>query len=75
VNDGSESITIANVMPGCHCVTADAPKQPIEPGKSGYIEVEYDTTIEGDFVKDFIVTSNAEGDDATKIVYVKGTVR
>jgi Protein of unknown function (DUF1573) len=75
VNDGSEPLTIANVLPGCHCVTADSPKQPIEPGKSGYIEVEYDTTIEGDFIKDFIVTSNAEGDDGTKIVYVKGTVR
>jgi Protein of unknown function (DUF1573) len=74
-NDGAEPIRIASVLPGCHCVSADAPKQAIEPGKSGYIEVEYDTTIEGDFNKDFIVTSNSEGDDATKIIYVKGTVR
>lgn len=74
-NDGSEPLTISSIIPGCSCVTAELPKEPIAPGKTGFIEVEYDTNIEGAFIKDFVVSSNAGGDDAVKIVYIKGTVR
>lgn len=74
-NDGSEPLTISSIIPGCSCVTAELPKEPIAPGKTGFIEVEYDTQKEGEFIKDFVVSSNASGDDAVKIVYIKGTVR
>ncbi len=74
-NDGSEPLTITSIIPGCSCVTAQAPTEPIQPGKTGFIEVEYDTTHEGDFTKDFVISSNAVGEDAVKIVYIKGTVR
>ncbi len=74
-NDGSEPLTITSIIPGCSCVTAETPKEPILPGKTGFIEVEYDTTHEGDFTKDFVISSNAVGEDAVKIVYIKGTVR
>ncbi|MEY4926653.1 MAG: hypothetical protein RI894_1089 [Bacteroidota bacterium] len=73
-NDGSEPLTISSIIPGCSCVTAEAPKEAIAPGKSGFIEVEYDTTQEGDFLKDFVISSNAAGEDAVKIVYIKGHV-
>ncbi len=74
-NDGSEPLIISSIIPGCSCVTADAPKDPIAPGKTGFIEVEYDTTQEGDFLKDFVISSNVAGEEAVKIVYIKGHVR
>jgi Protein of unknown function (DUF1573) len=73
-NDGTEPLVISSIIPGCSCVTAEMPKEPIQPGKTGFIEVEYDTTHEGEFVKDFVISSNSSGEDAVKIVYIKGTV-
>ena len=73
-NTGSEPLIISGCSGSCGCTVPSCPKEPILPGKSGSIEVEYDTTHEGEFMKDFVISSNAAGEDAVKIVYIKGNV-
>lgn len=43
-NTGDKSLTIKDVVTDCGCILAEFPKEPIEPGKTGLIEVEFDSS-------------------------------
>lgn len=43
INTGSKDLVLANVKPSCGCTLADYSKQPIAPGKSGFIKATFDT--------------------------------
>lgn len=71
-NVGKEPIIISNVQASCGCTTPSWPKEPILPGKTGVIKVQYNAASPGSFNKSITVMSNAK--TPTKVLYVKGTV-
>ncbi|TAL61762.1 MAG: DUF1573 domain-containing protein [Bacteroidetes bacterium] len=58
-NTGKEDLIISNCRAGCECTTAKCVKDPVKPGKTGFIEVHYDSTRVGKFGKEVMVHSNA----------------
>lgn len=72
-NTGSAPLVISNVRSSCGCTIPKKPEDPILPGKTGQIQVKYDTNRVGPIRKAITVTSNA--DTPTKILKIKGTVK
>ena len=58
-NLGEEAIVINRVRSTCGCTVPQWPKEPIEPGASAEIQVLYDTSKTGTFLKSIIVYSSA----------------
>jgi hypothetical protein len=71
-NNGKEPIVISNVQASCGCTTPKWPKEPILPGKSASINVQYNAASPGGFNKSITITSNSK--TPTKVLYIKGTV-
>ena len=71
-NNGKEPLIIKNAKGSCGCTVPSWPKEPIAPGKTGEIGVEYDTKREGVFTKTITLTTNA--DKAPVILTIKGEV-
>lgn len=81
-NSGTQPLTIINVKSSCSCLTAEASKEPLMPGKSGTIKVKYDIKRQGPISKTItLVTDEVESIDANKnpvyktyTINVKGNV-
>lgn len=58
-NVGKEAIVINRVRSTCGCTIPEWPREPIEPGASGKIEVIYNTATTGTFLKSVYVYSTA----------------
>lgn len=58
-NVGKEAIVINRVRSTCGCTIPEWPREPIEPGDSGKIEVIYNTATTGTFLKSVYVYSTA----------------
>ena len=71
-NTGKEPIVISNVQASCGCTTPKWPKEPILPGKSAVINVQYNAANPGGFNKSITISSNAK--TPSKVIYIKGTV-
>ena len=71
-NTGNAPLIISNVKSSCGCTVPKKPTAPIMPGKSGEIEVKYDTNRVNPIRKTITVTSNAE--TQTVALKIKGTV-
>lgn len=71
-NTGKSPLILNNVKASCGCTTPTWPKEPIAPGKSGSIKVEYDSKRIGPFTKSITVTSNAKT-PSTELI-IKGVV-
>ena len=71
-NTMKKPLVIHNVKPSCCCTKAYWPKEPIQPGKSGVIKLDYNTKIPGTFNKTITVSSNAK--NSTVIIHIKGNV-
>jgi len=70
-NTGKEPIVISRVQPSCGCTVPDWSKDPILPGKTGFVKASYGSQGRpGHFEKSMTVFSNA----GTKMVSFKGTV-
>lgn len=65
-NTGNSNLIIKDAKAGCGCTTPKWSKEPIGPGKTGFIEVGYDAKAEGNFVKDIKVQTN--GGDVKLII-------
>jgi len=50
-NTGEHNLVISKVESDCGCVTTNFPKEPVKPGETGIIEVEFDSS--GMFGKQF----------------------
>ncbi|KQC31652.1 hypothetical protein AAY42_07235 [Flagellimonas eckloniae] len=72
-NTGSVPLVISAVKSSCGCTIPKKPEDPILPGKTGEIQVKYDTKRVGPIRKAITVTSNA--DTPTKVLKIKGTVK
>ncbi|HEV7926025.1 MAG TPA: DUF1573 domain-containing protein [Verrucomicrobiae bacterium] len=75
-NTGNATLHITNVQPSCHCTTAGDWTHDIEPGKTGQIPVQLDTTGFGGGApvqRMVTVYSNAKN-DPRKLLVIKGIV-
>jgi hypothetical protein len=71
-NNSIVPLVINSVKPSCGCTVADYPREPVQPGKSAKITVNYNAGNIGHFTKSITVSSNAsEGE--TKLI-IKGEV-
>lgn len=71
-NTGKEPLIIQEVQKTCGCTTPSWPKEPIMPGKTGKIKVQYDTKRTGKIDKKVTILSNAK--TAAKELFIKGEV-
>ena len=71
-NTGSAPLIISKVSSSCGCTIPKKPKDPILPGKTGEIEVKYDTNRVNPIRKTITVISNAE--TPTVALKIKGLV-
>ncbi len=72
-NTGDSPLIISNAKGSCGCTVPEWPKEPIAPGASGVIKVNYDTMRTGEINKSVTITSNAVN-ASDKIVFIKGIV-
>lgn len=71
-NTGNAPLIISNVTSSCGCTIPKKPEAPILPGKTGEIEVKYDTNRVMPIRKTITVISNA--DTPTVALKIKGDV-
>lgn len=71
-NTGDEPLVISNVRSTCGCTVPKRPTDPILPGKTGEIEVKYNTKLVGPIRRTVTVYSNAT-EEVTPLK-IKGTV-
>ena len=71
-NTGKSPLIISRIQSSCGCTIPKKPTAPILPGKTGEIEVKYDTKRPGGFSKMLIVFSNAT--EKAKRLRIKGIV-
>ena len=72
-NTGDAPLIISKVSSSCGCTIPKSPKDPILPGKTGEIQVKYDTNRVGAIRKAITVISNA--DTPTIVLKIKGEVK
>ncbi len=72
-NTGDAPLIITEVSSSCGCTIPKKPEAPILPGKTGEIQVKYNTALVGPIRKAVTVKSNAE--TPTKILTIKGMVK
>lgn len=72
-NTGKAPLIISDVLVGCGCTVTEFSKEPIGPGKTGTIKVEFRSAYKmGPQDKTATVKSNSTGGDV--ILHLKGTV-
>ncbi len=71
-NTGTEPLIITKAKGSCGCTVPTYPKEPVLPGETGEIKVEYDTNRVGPFTKTVTLSTNAA--DRT-LLTIKGEVK
>lgn len=71
-NVGEIPILLKRVKTSCGCTNVSWPKQPIEPGESAGIHIEYDTDKLGNFYSTIKIKSNAES--SPDVLIIKGKI-
>lgn len=72
-NTGTEALLITDAKGSCGCTVPTWSKEPIMPGKTGSIDVTYDTKRVGAISKSVTVTSNAVN-TPIKVIRIEGNV-
>ncbi|WP_346239266.1 DUF1573 domain-containing protein [Niabella insulamsoli] len=72
LNETKKPLVVKSVMAGCGCTVPEKPKEPIMPGKTGKIKVEYSAPSAGPVNKD--VEIYVAGYNEPKVVYFTGEV-
>jgi|SRR5687767_11146164 len=71
-NLGNMPLVIENVTASCGCTTPEKPKEPIMPGQTYKLKVDYNAAAMGSFVKD--VNIKIAGIELPKVVKIAGEV-
>ncbi len=71
-NTGKEPLILTNVRSSCGCTVPSWPREPILPGQSDVIKVEYKTNRVGTINKTITVESNAK--NKTEVLRISGQV-
>lgn len=73
-NTGKEPLELTRVKPSCGCTASNYTKEPIAPGKEGFVEVTFDSSNKtGMQTKTVTVTGNFDG-NINKILKFRGEV-
>jgi hypothetical protein len=72
-NISSEPMMITWVQTSCNCTASDWPKEPVAPGQTGVITVEYDALKEGQFFKIVSVITSFDPDKGVPLI-ISGNV-
>lgn len=72
-NTGKEPLIITNAAASCGCTTPEWTKEPILPGKKGFVKATFNAATLGQFNKAVNVASNAKTANVT--LYIKGDVK
>jgi hypothetical protein len=72
-NTGKTPLIITNASASCGCTTPEWTKEPIKPGKTGFVKATFNAAAPGQFTKSVTVMSNAK--TSTIILYLKGEVK
>lgn len=60
-NTGTAPVVISNAQPSCGCTTPDWTKEPVMPGKTGFVKASFNSSGRpGNFNKNITVISNSE---------------
>ena len=60
-NSGTAGLKMKNAKSDCGCITVDYPKEIIQPGETGYVDVEFNSAGEtGNVYKEIVMTTNAD---------------
>jgi copper(I)-binding protein len=74
-NTGDRLLMINAVQPGCHCTTAGQWTKAVEPGQTGGIPIQFDTTgTSGMVVRQITVSCNITNQPPLVFLQLKGTV-
>jgi hypothetical protein len=73
-NTGSEVLEITNVQPSCGCTTAGEWTRRVEPGQSGTISVQFNTTGLGGDVLKFVTVNSTDKTNPVVTLQLKGTL-
>jgi len=71
-NTGKEPLIISKAKGSCGCTVPEWSKEPILPGETGKIKVNYDEKRVGQFNKSVTITSNAQ--NSPQIIKIKGKI-
>jgi hypothetical protein len=70
-NKGTTPLIITSTTPSCGCTVPEYTKDPIAPGKTGFVKATYNAASPGQFTKTItVVLSN----NATEVLTIKGEV-
>lgn len=70
VNTGTKNLVLGNVTAGCGCTVADYSKDPIAPGKEGWVTAKFNSKKQCDDVtKHIMVPSNASNDTLRTLAF------
>ncbi len=70
-NTSKENIVVTRVQASCGCTTPDWSKEPIAPGKKGFVKASYNPAGRpGNFNKSITVTTN----QGSQVLYIRGQV-
>ncbi|MBP6230420.1 MAG: DUF1573 domain-containing protein [Paludibacteraceae bacterium] len=70
-NTSKENLVVSRVQASCGCTTPDWSKEPIAPGKKGFVKVSYNPAGRpGNFNKSATVSTNL----GSQVLYIKGQV-
>ena len=72
-NNGELPLVISNVQTSCGCTVADYTKDPVLPGKTGFVKVTYNAANSGAFNKAVTITANTEA--GSQVLFIKGKVQ
>jgi len=72
-NNGTEPLIIMNAQGSCGCTVPTWPKEPVAPGASAVIGVQYATNRVGPFTKTITLTTNSTA-TPSKVLTIKGNV-
>ncbi len=73
-NIGGKPLLIQEVKITCHCITADWYREPIKPGKSGWVRVTYNAEKAGEFYRFIPVNTSADSVGQGTALIIKGKV-
>ncbi len=71
-NTGTEPLIISNVKASCGCTTPSYSKEPVAPGETGFINVQYSASGSGSVTKNVTITANTK--PAKTMIYLKANV-
>ncbi len=71
-NTGNEKLIISTVKPGCGCTTTDYTKEPVEPGKKGFIEAVFNSEGQSSGPKIKTINVIANTNPPQSVLMIKG---